>query len=305
MVWKSCTVEPGDSLTMQCPHCGKENPADARFCGGCGERLARTCPSCGHTNAPETRFCNACGHGLDVSTEGAGSEELARFASKQSVAGAARRPAAGYPAERRQLTVLFCDLVGSTALSRRLDPEELRSMMQAYQRVCRSAIERYEGQVAQFLGDGVMAYFGWPQAHEDDAERAVRAALDIVAGLKHVEAPAPLHVHAGIASGPVVVGESASADAAEPRLAVGETPNLSARLQGLAGTDDVVIASSTHKLVGSVFVCEDMGEHSWMSSSVLPMSNGCCSTSKSWHRFAARSCSFSWTARGRPRPLSE
>jgi class 3 adenylate cyclase/tetratricopeptide (TPR) repeat protein len=164
-------------------------------------------------------------------------------------------------AERRQLTVLFCDLVGSTALSKQLDPEELRAIMHAYQHACRGAIERYGGHVAQFLGDGVMAYFGWPRAHEDAAERALRAALAIVSRLKGVDAPTPLRVHIGVATGPVVVGESGSGDEAEPALAVGEAPNLAARLQSLAGADEVVIAPSTHALAGSVFVYEDLGPH--------------------------------------------
>ena len=122
------------------------------------------------------------------------------------------------------------------------------------------AIERYDGQVAQYLGDGVMAYFGWPRAHEDDAERGVRAALEIVGVMKLVDARFALRVHIGIATGPVVVGESQGADATEPALAVGETPNLAARLQGLAGAGEVVIAPSTRKLTGAVFVCEDLGE---------------------------------------------
>jgi class 3 adenylate cyclase len=106
-------------------------------------------------------------------------------------------------AERRQLTVLFCDLVGSTELSRRLDPEQLRELMRAYQQACGSVIERYDGHVAQYLGDGLMVYFGWPRAHEDDAERALRAALDVVEAVKVVSSPSPLQVRLGIATGPV------------------------------------------------------------------------------------------------------
>jgi class 3 adenylate cyclase/tetratricopeptide (TPR) repeat protein len=244
---------------MQCPHCRQEIPADARFCGGCGQQLARTCPSCGHTNALESRFCNACGHRLDVSTRSTASEELVSSPEKQSVGGAARS-APSYKVERRQLTVLFCDLVGSTALAKQLDPEELRTLMQAYQQICCAVVERYEGQVAQFLGDGVMVYFGWPRAHEDDAERAVRAGLEIVSVVKQVEAPSPLAVHIGIASGPVVVGEGAGEDATAPKLAVGETPNLAARLQGLAGADEIVIAPTTHALTSGMFDYEELGE---------------------------------------------
>ena len=140
-------------------------------------------------------------------------------------------------AERRQLTVLFCDLVGSTELATKLDPEQLRDLMQAYQRACGDVIERYEGHIAQYLGDGLMVYFGWPRAHEDDAERAVRSGLAILEAVKKVAAPSPFQVRIGIATGPVVVGETGDGDASLPKLAVGETPNLASRLQGLAGAD--------------------------------------------------------------------
>jgi class 3 adenylate cyclase/predicted ATPase len=162
-------------------------------------------------------------------------------------------------AERRQLTVMFCDLVGSTALSEQLDPEDLRILMQAYQQACGNVIERYGGHVAQYLGDGLMTYFGWPHAHEDDAERAIRAGLDIVDTVKTVPAPAPLQVRVGIATGPVVVGETGAGDASVPRLAVGETPNLAARMQGLAAADHIVISPSTHRLIGGTFEVDDLG----------------------------------------------
>jgi class 3 adenylate cyclase/tetratricopeptide (TPR) repeat protein len=164
--------------------------------------------------------------------------------------------------ERRQLTVMFCDLVGSTALSRRLDPEDLRALMQEYQEVCRQVVERYQGHVAQYLGDGLMCYFGWPRAHEDDAQRAVRAALEIVDEIKRIQAAEPLHVRIGIGTGPVVIGETGWGDAAVPRTAVGETPNVAARVQTLAGPDQVVIAASTQRLTAGSFEYEDLGEHS-------------------------------------------
>jgi class 3 adenylate cyclase/tetratricopeptide (TPR) repeat protein len=173
----------------------------------------------------------------------------------------ATEPALPREAERRQITVMFCDLVGSTALSERLDPEDLRTLMQAYQQACGAVIERYEGHVAQYLGDGLMTYFGWPTAHEDDAERAVRAGLEIREAVKKVEAPEPLRVRVGIATGPVVVGETGAGDASVPKLAVGETPNLAARVQGLAGPDEIVIAPSTHRLVGGAFEVDDLGAH--------------------------------------------
>ena len=165
-------------------------------------------------------------------------------------------PAPRQEAERRQITVMFCDLVGSTALSEKLDPEDLRTLMQAYQQAAGTVIERYGGHVAQYLGDGLMTYFGWPQAHEDDAERAVRASLDIVEAVNGMD----LQVRIGIATGPVVVGETGAGDASVPKLAVGETPNLAARLQGLAGADEIVIGPSTRRLLGGTFELADMGE---------------------------------------------
>ena len=163
-------------------------------------------------------------------------------------------------AERRQITVMFCDLVGSTALSEKLDPEDLREVMAAYQKAAGAVIERYEGHVAQYLGDGLMVYFGWPAAHEEDAERAVRASLELIEAVKGVEASEPLRVRIGIATGRVVVGETGAGDASVPKAAVGRTPNVAARLQGLAGPDEIVIAPTTRRLAGGAFDYDDLGE---------------------------------------------
>src|ERR1700735_4110959 len=162
--------------------------------------------------------------------------------------------------ERRQLTVMFCDLVGSTALSEKLDPEELRSLLHAYRTLCGDVIARYDGFVARYVGAGILTYFGWPTAHEEDAERAVRAALEIVHTVKRASSTENLSVRIGIATGPVVVGETAGAGE-QSKLAVGSTPNLAARLQGLAVPDQIVIAASTRRLVGSAFELTDLGEH--------------------------------------------
>jgi class 3 adenylate cyclase len=164
------------------------------------------------------------------------------------------------PGERRQLTVMFCDLVGSTGLSEKLDPEELRSLLHAYRTLCGDVISRYDGFVARYVGDGILTYFGWPSAHEEDAERAVRAALEIVHTVKRASSTEDLSVRIGVATGPVVVGEQAGAGD-QSRLAVGSTPNLAARLQGLAGGDQIVIAASTRRLVGNAFELTDLGEH--------------------------------------------
>jgi class 3 adenylate cyclase len=139
-------------------------------------------------------------------------------------------------AERRQLTVLFCDLVGSTELAARLDPEDLRGVMGAYHRCTAAVIERFEGHVAKYLGDGVLAYFGWPQAHEDDAERAVRAGLELVATVARLKPHTDVRLQAriGIATGQVVVGDLVGAGATRDEAVVGDTPNLAARLQAIA-----------------------------------------------------------------------
>ena len=168
-----------------------------------------------------------------------------------------RDSAAG--AERRQLTVMFCDLVGSTALADVLDPEEMHRLIQAYRAACSEVVNRYEGYVAQYLGDGLMVYFGWPVAHEDDAERGVRSALEMVAAVRELRGVRPLAVRIGLATGQVVVGDLSQSVHGEGRLAIGPTPNLAARLQALAGPDEVVIAPTTRRLVASAFVLHDLG----------------------------------------------
>src|SRR5580692_9015110 len=177
-----------------------------------------------------------------------------------AASGPLREDAVSHGGERRQLTVMFCDLVGSTALSEKLDPEELRSLLHAYRTLCGDVIARYDGFVARYVGDGILTYFGWPTAHEEDAERAVRAALEIIHSVKRATSTEALSVRIGIATGPVVVGEQAGAGD-QSKLAVGSTPNLAARLQGLAATDQIVIAASTRRLVGSAFALTDLGEH--------------------------------------------
>lgn len=164
-------------------------------------------------------------------------------------------------AERRQLTVMFCDLVGSTALSQRLDPEDLRGLMQRYQQVCGEVVARHMGTVAQYLGDGLMVYFGWPVAHEDDAQRAVACGLQLLEVVKAIAAAEPPQVRIGIATGPVVVGlGDGSGDASQPRMAVGETPNLAARVQGQAEPDQLLVGASTWRLLGNLFEGQDLGE---------------------------------------------
>ncbi len=175
-----------------------------------------------------------------------------------------RRPRRALPqseAERRQLTVLFCDLVGSTALAVKLDPEDLRDVIRGFQGSCAAVITQMGGYVARFMGDGLLVYFGYPQAHEDDAERAVRAGLDLVAKVSQLLLPTgePLQVRVGIATGLVVVGDTVGEELAQEQVVVGETPNLAARLQSVAAPNTTVIAASTLRLLGDVFVCEQSG----------------------------------------------
>jgi class 3 adenylate cyclase len=162
-------------------------------------------------------------------------------------------------AERRQLTVMFCDLVGSTPLSARYDPEDLREVIGAYHRCVGETVGRYAGFVAKYFGDGVLVYFGYPEAHEDDAERAVRAGLAVIAAVGRLTAPEPLSVRLGVASGLVVVGDLIGAGAAQERGVVGEMPNLAARLQALATPGTLVIAESTRRQIGALFEIEDLG----------------------------------------------
>jgi class 3 adenylate cyclase/predicted ATPase len=164
-------------------------------------------------------------------------------------------------AERRQLTVMFVDLVGSTALSARLDPEDMREVIRAYQGCCTDAVERWDGHVAKYMGDGVLAYFGWPQAHEDEAERAVRAGLAITTAVGQLSLPGggPLAARVGIATGLVMVGELIGEGAAREESVVGETPNLAGRLQTLAAPGSVVISQATRRLLGGLFALAALG----------------------------------------------
>jgi class 3 adenylate cyclase/predicted ATPase len=162
-------------------------------------------------------------------------------------------------AERRQVTVLFSDLVGSTALSARMDPEDLREVIGAYQKCVADTVRRFGGFVAKYMGDGVLVYFGYPQAHEDDAERAVRAGVELITAVAALKSSVALQTRVGIATGLVVVGDLIGTGSAQEQAVVGETPNLAARLQGIAEPNTVVIAESTRKLIGNLFELEDLG----------------------------------------------
>ena len=168
-------------------------------------------------------------------------------------------PAPRTDAERRQVTVMFSDLVGSTALSARMDPEDLREVISAYQKCIAETVQRFGGFVAKYMGDGVLVYFGYPEAHEDDAAQAVRAGLKLIAAVGGLKTHAALQTRVGIATGLVVVGDLIGSGESQERGIVGETPNLAARLQGIAEPDTVVMAEGTRRLLGNLFELQDLG----------------------------------------------
>ena len=184
---------------------------------------------------------------------------IAASTERQASAPTVPEPAPKDTAERRQVTVMFSDLVGSTALSARMDPEDLREVISAYQKCVAETVQRFGGFVAKYMGDGVLIYFGYPQAHEDDAERAVRAGLELMAAVGALKTHAALQTRVGIATGLVVVGDLIGSGASQEQAIVGETPNLAARLQDIAQPNSVVIAESTRKLVGNLFELDDLG----------------------------------------------
>src|SRR4029077_10014697 len=182
----------------------------------------------------------------------------------QSATSATPAPTSSPPidAERRQLTVMFCDLVGSTALSTRFDPEDLREVIGAYHRCVADTVGRFDGFVAKYMGDGVLIYFGYPQAHEGDAERSVRAGLAVIEAVAKLSGRATLRVRIGIATGLAVVGDLIGAGASQERGVVGETPNLAARVQGLAEPNTIVIADGTRRQIGGLFDLANLGPKS-------------------------------------------
>ena len=200
---------------MECSNCQSDNPEGANFCGGCGSPLnIRLCPACDYENPPSFKFCGNCGEALEAEEPNLPPAESSD--SQQ---------------ERRQLTVLFCDLVDSTRLSHLMDPEDLIAILETYQDVCTRQINYYGGTVARFVGDGILAYFGYPQAHEDDAERAIQAGLRIIDEVPKLNGQfnnpeeVPIAVRIGAATGLTVVGNIVGPSATELQSATGETPN--------------------------------------------------------------------------------
>jgi class 3 adenylate cyclase/predicted ATPase len=218
-------------------------------------------PSLTHENLKELGV-TALGHRLKLldAIAALGADKSAKLASADATVPSS--PLSAFPedrAERRQVTIMFSDLVGSTALSARMDPEDLREVISAYQKCVAETVRRFGGFVAKYLGDGVLVYFGYPEAHEDDAERAVRAGLELIAAVAGLKTRASLQTRVGIATGLVVVGDLIGSGSAQEQAIVGETPNLAARLQGIADPNMVVIAEGTRRLLGNLFELEDLG----------------------------------------------
>src|SRR6516225_5235815 len=232
--------------TLRCPSCDEDNRAERRFCTQCGAALATVCPSCGVSSQPGDKFCGGCGERLPTVPPATGAPTTTPQAEAQLP-----------PGERRQLTVLFCDLVGSTPLSQQLDAEELRDLIAQYQQAASGAVGRFAGHVARKLGDGLLIYVGWPIAREDDPERAVRAGLAIVDALGPLNATLAagngprLAVRIGLHTGPVVIADDGEV--------FGETANVAARVQGAVVFDKVVITAATQRLVAGLFMVEDRG----------------------------------------------
>lgn len=229
---------------MECSTCHYNNPQDALFCMKCGGKLQRECPACGAELPEDALFCVKCGIKLSLRDSPTEDQQQAFVPDT----------------ERRQLTVMFCDIVDSTSISEKLDPEDLREMLRDYQKTCYKIIHRFDGHIAQYLGDGLLVYFGYPQAHEDDAQRAARTGLAIVEAVNRLNPSlqekwnVELSVRVGIHTGLVVTGEVGEGSSSE-YLAIGDVPNIAARLQGEAAPDTVMVSTATYKLIEGFFAC--------------------------------------------------
>ncbi len=214
----------------------------------------------------EAKFCHHCGNPLDAASNESRKREARDTPSGiRQRASDALKPAGGTTAERRQLTVVFSDLVSFTKLSQRLDPEDLNTVVHEYYNVCKSVCKSYEGHVANYLGDGVLMFFGYPAAHEDDANRAVRTGLAIIEGVmalnhrNHNTGGIPLQVRVGIHTGLMIVGDDRAGD--WQQMALGETLNIAARVQAVAQSDSLVVSPTTYKLIEGFFACRSLGLH--------------------------------------------
>ena len=239
---------------MNCPVCATALRPGLRFCDSCGARLEKACAGCGATNPLGARFCGACGAPFADSEPHADTGKTAPAQSAEE-------------GERRQLTVMFVDLVGSTGLSGSLDPEQWRDILRAYQGVCAEAITRFGGKIQQYAGDGVFAYFGYPVAYDDAARRAVHAGHALLAGMHglasttRAQHSVELQARVGLHTGLVVVGEMGAGETRESGAIVGETPNIAARVQSLARPGTLALSAATHRLVEPAIRLRSLGRH--------------------------------------------
>ena len=260
LVWT--VLERFGGFALRCSKCRAESPEGKKFCGDCGAALENRCPQCGAENLPGKRFCSDCGAPLAAiapTQSSSPTKPTAELHLPTRPRGAATTP----DGERRHLTVLFSDLVGSTEIAAHLDAEDWREIAAQYQRTAAASVTRFGGHVAKYLGDGLMVYFGWPEAHEDDAERAVRAGLVLVDDVDALNDRLPaehkvkLSVRVGIETGSVVIGRGGGQEAD----VFGDVPNVASRVQAAAEPDSVLITAAVHRLVSGLFVVEDRGAH--------------------------------------------
>src|SRR5437899_9796918 len=258
---------------MRCPQCAHENPQGVKFCGQCGARLQALCPACGVSNPPANKFCGECGAPMTAAAPApapTAAAAPARYASPESytpkhLAEKILTSKGALEGERKSVTVMFSDVSGFTAMSERLDPEEVHAIMDRAFEVSLSEVDRYEGTINQFLGDGVMALFGAPIAHEDHAHRALSAALAIQRELKPLADDVrrmhgiEFRMRMGVNTGLVVVG-AIGKDLRMDYTAVGDTTNLAARLIGIAQPGQIVVSLRAPPLRDGFFVFEDLGE---------------------------------------------
>jgi class 3 adenylate cyclase len=231
-----------------CPNCGVDNRPEARYCDGCGSTLAQACPACGSTLRPQARFCDACGAPI-----GDGQGAARPVAARDAVQAAA-------PTERRLVSVLFADLAGFTTLSESRDSEEVRDLLSQYFDACRRVITRYGGTVEKFIGDAVMAVWGTPVANEDDAERTVRSALDLVEAVSALgaEVGAPeLKARAGILTGEATVNLAAQGEG----MVAGDLVNTASRIQSVAEPGQVYVGEATRRATEAAIAYEGAGTH--------------------------------------------
>ncbi|MBI3914579.1 MAG: AAA family ATPase [Chloroflexi bacterium] len=259
---------------MKCPNCSFENAADAKFCENCGQPFEKICPQCGTSNSPTAKFCKKDGFNLQTARIESRAAQVTktqdldalRKTAPQNVATKILAERERMEGERKLVTALFADIVGSTTLAEQMDPEDWRDIVTGAHRRVSEAVYRYEGTIAQLLGDGVLAFFGAPIAHEDDAERAMRASLLILAAiheyaqeLKQKKRVPDFQMRIGLNTGLVVVGNIGS-DLHMEYLAVGDTVNLAARVQSAADANSILVAGSTHRLALNLFEYEDKGK---------------------------------------------